>query len=39
MPVIARVAKRFYDALGEDVAIELMEWLNTSCLDRCRVNA
>jgi len=28
MPVTARLSKRFYDALGEDVANELVEWLN-----------
>ncbi len=28
MPVTARLSKRFYDALGEDVANELVEWFN-----------
>jgi len=28
MPVTARLSKRFYDALGEEVANELVEWLN-----------
>ena len=28
MPVTARLSKRFYDRLGEDVANELVEWFN-----------
>ena len=28
MPVTARLSKRFYDALGEDVANELVDWFN-----------
>ena len=28
MPVTAKLSKRFYDALGEDVANELVEWFN-----------
>jgi hypothetical protein len=28
MPVTARLSKRFYDLLGEDVANELVEWFN-----------
>jgi hypothetical protein len=28
MPVTARLSKRFYDVLGEDVANELVDWLN-----------
>lgn len=28
MPVTARLSKRFYDVLGEDVANELVEWFN-----------
>ncbi len=28
MPVIAKLSKRFYDVLGEDVANELVEWFN-----------
>ena len=28
MPVTAKLSKRFYDVLGEDVANELVEWLN-----------
>ena len=28
MPVTARLSKRFYEVLGEDVANELVEWLN-----------
>jgi len=28
MPVTARLSKRFYEALGEDVANELVDWLN-----------
>lgn len=29
MPVTAKLSKRFYDALGEDVANELVEWFNS----------
>ncbi|MDP3775170.1 MAG: hypothetical protein Q8Q85_12985 [Gemmatimonadales bacterium] len=29
MPVTAKPSKRFYDALGEDVANELVEWFNS----------
>ncbi len=29
MPVTAKLSKRFYDAMGEDVANELVEWFNT----------
>lgn len=29
MPVTARLSKRFYDKLGEDVANELVEWFNS----------
>ena len=29
MPVTARLSKRFYDALGEDVANELVDWFNS----------
>ena len=28
MPVTAKLSKRFYDVLGEDVANELMDWFN-----------
>jgi hypothetical protein len=28
MPVTARLSKRFYDVLGEDVANELVDWFN-----------
>ena len=28
MPVTARLSKRFYDALGEDVANEMVDWFN-----------
>jgi hypothetical protein len=28
VPVIARLSKRFYDVVGEDVAGELVDWLN-----------
>ena len=28
MPVTARLSKRFYEVLGEDVANELVEWFN-----------
>jgi DNA anti-recombination protein RmuC len=28
MPVTAKLSKKFYDALGEDVANELVEWFN-----------
>ena len=28
MPVTAKLSKRFYEALGEDVANELVEWFN-----------
>jgi hypothetical protein len=28
VPVTARLSKRFYDKLGDDVANELVEWLN-----------
>ena len=28
MPVTARLSKRFYDRLGEDVANELVDWFN-----------
>ena len=28
MPVTAKVSKRFYDVLGEDVANELVDWFN-----------
>ncbi len=29
MPVTAKLSKRFYDALGEDVVNEMVEWFNT----------
>lgn len=29
MPVTARLSKRLYDVLGEDVANELVDWFNT----------
>lgn len=29
MPVTARLSKRFYEQLGDDVANELVEWFNT----------
>ena len=29
MPVTARLSKRFYDVLGEDIANELVEWFNS----------
>ena len=29
MPVTARLSKRLYDVFGEDVANELVDWLNT----------
>lgn len=28
MPVTARLSKRFYDALGEEIANELVDWFN-----------
>ncbi len=28
MPVTARLSKKFYDALGEDIAQELVDWFN-----------
>src|SRR6478736_4345128 len=28
VPVTAKLSKRFYDVLGEDVANELVDWLN-----------
>ena len=28
MPVTARLSKRFYDVLGEDIANELVDWFN-----------
>jgi len=28
MPVTAKLSRRFYDKLGDDVANELVEWLN-----------
>ena len=28
MPVTAKLSKRFYDVLGEDVANELVDWFN-----------
>jgi len=28
MPVTAKLSRKFYDKLGEDVAIELVEWFN-----------
>jgi hypothetical protein len=28
MPVTARLSRRFYDVLGEDVANELVDWFN-----------
>ena len=28
MPVTAKLSKRFYDVLGEDVAHELVDWVN-----------
>ncbi len=28
MPVTAKLSKRFYDVLGEDIANELVDWLN-----------
>lgn len=28
MPVTARLSKKFYDTLGEDLAIELVDWFN-----------
>ena len=28
MPVTAKLSKRFYDVLGEDVANEMVEWFN-----------
>ena len=29
MPVTAKLSKRFYEALGEDVANELVDWFNS----------
>src|SRR5689334_20071880 len=29
VPVTAKLSRRFYDKLGDDVANELVEWLNT----------
>jgi len=29
MPVTARLSKRFYEALGEDVANEMVDWFNS----------
>lgn len=28
MPVTARLSKKFYDTLGEELAIELVDWFN-----------
>ena len=28
MPVTAKLSKRFYDVLGEDIATELVDWFN-----------
>jgi hypothetical protein len=28
VPVTAKLSKRFYDVLGEDIANELVEWFN-----------
>ena len=28
MPVTAKLSKRFYDVVGEDIANELMDWFN-----------
>ncbi len=28
MPVTARLSKKFYDTLGEDLATELVDWFN-----------
>ncbi len=28
MPVTARLSKRFYDAFGEEIASELVDWFN-----------
>jgi hypothetical protein len=28
MPVTAKLSKRFYDVLGEDIANELVDWFN-----------
>ncbi len=28
MPVTARLSKRFYDTLGEEIASELVDWFN-----------
>lgn len=37
MPVPARLSKRFYDVLGEDVANELVDWFNAVDLT-CRTD-
>lgn len=29
MPVTAKLSRKFYDRLGDDVATELVEWFNT----------
>ena len=29
MPVAAKLSKRFYDVLGEDIANELVDWFNS----------
>ena len=29
MPVTARLSKRFYEVLGEDIANELVDWFNS----------
>jgi hypothetical protein len=29
MPITAKLSRKFYDKLGDDVANELVEWLNT----------
>ncbi len=29
MPVTARLSKRFYDQLGEEIASELVDWFNS----------
>ncbi len=35
VPVTAKLSKRFYDVLGEDVANELVDWFNAVDLAYC----
>ena len=39
MPVTARLSKRLYDVLGENVANELVDWFNTVDLTHRPISA